>query len=58
MPNVLPLRNRRTKNRWFYYSDTHEGIITKEEFDKVKEIKKMRQKTFCRGQKKAFFSGR
>lgn len=60
-PNVLPLRNRPNKGQMdsFYYSDTHEGIITKEEFDKVKEIKKMRQKTFCRGAKeKAFFSGK
>ena len=60
-PNVLPLRNRPNKGQMdsFYYSDTHEGIITKEEFDKVKEIKKMRQKTFCRGTKeKAFFSGK
>lgn len=60
-PNVLPLRNRPNKGQMdsFYYSDTHEGIITKEEFDKVKEIKKMRQKTFCRGAKeKEFFSGK
>ena len=60
-PNVLPLRNRPNKGQMdsFYYSDTHEGIITKEEFDKVKEIKKMRQKTFCRGAKeKALFSGK
>ena len=60
-PNVLPLRNRPNRGQMdsFYYSDTHEGIITVEEFAKVKEIKKMRQKTFCRGAKqREFFAGK
>ena len=60
-PNILPLRNRPNRGQMdsFYYSDTHEGIITVEEFAKVKEIKKMRQKTFCRGAKqREFFAGK
>lgn len=60
-PNILPLRNRPNRGQMdsFYYSDTHEGIITAEEFAKVKEIKEMRQKTFCRGSKqREFFAGK
>ncbi len=49
-PMTLPLRNVPNKGELpkYYYTGTHEPIISEEDFRKVQELRVKRQETYCR----------
>lgn len=60
-PNILPLRQQRNKGELpkYYCENTHEAIITKEEFEAARELMKKRSKCYKPPTgKKEFFSGK
>ena len=54
-PNVFPLRNRPNKGELdkFYVQNTHEGIVSREVFDRVQSL--LQEKSYERGEKQEHF---